>query len=335
MRDEEIKQKIASFPRWHYQFDLKGNLTPIWKEEWANRHWQRKRYFFDPLIELFGGSLSGKRVLDLGCNAGFWSLCAVRAGCDYVLGIDGRQMHVDQSNFVLEAEEVEKDRYDFLAGDIFGINFREFGRFDIVLYLGLMYHVSKPVELMEKISEVNEDVLLMDTRLSTLPGRSFQVRREDLDDPRMAVDYELVMWPTWETVRDLAQQFGYSVAALKPCFDDYTGSQDYRHGRRRAFLCAKETDVTRVPAEIESARPAHRRSRPGEGNMSVAARHKQEYREALRHLMKGRRLTRATIDALQNQPKGELAERDDPDIAHGIEQAIRELEQALEWLRSY
>jgi len=74
IQDEEIRQKIASFPRWHYRFDLKGNLTPIFEERFANRHEQRKKYFFDPLVQLFGGSLAGKRVLDLGCNAGFWSL---------------------------------------------------------------------------------------------------------------------------------------------------------------------------------------------------------------------------------------------------------------------
>jgi len=51
--------------------------------------------------------------------------------------------------------------------------------------------------------------------------------------------------------------------------------------------------------------------------------------------MKGRRLTRATIDALQNQREGEQTDRDDPDIARGIEQAIHELEQALEWLGNY
>src|SRR5215208_6295472 len=162
MQDEEIKQKIASFPQWHYQFDLRGNLTPIFKKNHVKRHTQRKKLFFDPLVGLFGGSLEGKRVLDLGCNAGFWALSAAQAGCDYVLGIDGRQMHVDQSNFVFEVEEVERDRYDFLAGDIFGLDLRDFGRFHIVLYLGLMYHVSKPVELMEKISEVNEDVILID-----------------------------------------------------------------------------------------------------------------------------------------------------------------------------
>jgi 2-polyprenyl-3-methyl-5-hydroxy-6-metoxy-1,4-benzoquinol methylase len=137
MRDEEIRQRIASFQQWHYRFDLKGNLTSIFEKRFANRHEQRKRYFFDPLVQLFGGSLAGKRILDLGCNAGFWSLNAVRAGCDYVLGIDGRQMHVDQANFVLEVEEVERDKYDFVAGDLFKLDFREYGRFDIVLCLGL------------------------------------------------------------------------------------------------------------------------------------------------------------------------------------------------------
>ena len=29
MQDEQIKERIAGFPHWHYQFDLKGNLTPI------------------------------------------------------------------------------------------------------------------------------------------------------------------------------------------------------------------------------------------------------------------------------------------------------------------
>jgi tRNA (mo5U34)-methyltransferase len=254
MRNEAIRQRIASFPRWHYRFDLKGELTPIFEDRFANRHEQRKKYFFDPLVQLVGGSLAGKRVLDLGCNAGFWSLCAARAGCDYVLGIDGRQMHVDQANFVFEVEEVERDRYSFVAADVFEIDFREFGRFDIVLCLGLMYHVSKHMELMEKISEVNDDVLLIDTSLSKLPGSCFEVRRDQPDEPRSAVDHRLVMAPTWEAVRDLTQEFGYTMATLKPRFDSYEGARDYRR-RRRAFLCAKRTDVSRVPAEIEHAPP--------------------------------------------------------------------------------
>jgi 2-polyprenyl-3-methyl-5-hydroxy-6-metoxy-1,4-benzoquinol methylase len=329
MRDEEITRKIAGFPRWHYQFDLKGNITPIWDEKWVNRHRQRKWYFFDPLVQLFGGSLRGKRVLDLGCNAGFWSLCAVRAGCDYVLGIDGRQMHVDQSNFVFEVEEIEKDRYDFMASNIFEVDFRELGGFDLVLCLGLLYHVSKPVELFEKISEINDDVLLVDTALSTLSGPSFQLHRESLEEPRAAVDYELVMRPSWEAVRDLAQQFGYGVAALEPGFDDYTGAEDYRKGIRRAFLCAKKTDVSRLPAKIEPARPDHRRNRPGQGRVGVMEGVGGERREALRHLNRGRRLARVATETLKNEEKNDSGgNAADAAVASDIEEAIQELEKA-------
>jgi SAM-dependent methyltransferase len=256
MQGEEIRRRIASFPTWHYQLDLKGNLTPIHKEDRVNRHRQRKEYFFDPLVEMFGGSLAGKRVLDLGCNAGFWSLCAAEAGCDYVLGLDGRQMHVDQANFVFEVNEIEDDRYDFVAANLFDVELPRFGTFDVVLCLGLMYHISKHVDLMEKISEVNSDVLLIDTTLSTVPGSYLEIKHDRLDKVRHAVDYELVMHPTWEAVHDLARQFGYSTAALRPRFEDYEGAQDYRNGRRRAFLCAKQTEVARVPAEVEQATPA-------------------------------------------------------------------------------
>src|SRR5438874_11343056 len=91
----DIATRIASFPRWHYEFELDGHLTPIFDPAYANRHRQRRRYFFDALLHTCGGSLKGLRVLDLGCNAGFWSLAAIEGGCDLVYGVDGRAMHVE------------------------------------------------------------------------------------------------------------------------------------------------------------------------------------------------------------------------------------------------
>ena len=87
---EDIERGIARNPRWHYQFDLQGIATQIHCAEWINRHRERKNYFFDPLAR--AGLLEGKRVLDLGCNAGFWSLQAIRAGCAHVVGIDVREV---------------------------------------------------------------------------------------------------------------------------------------------------------------------------------------------------------------------------------------------------
>lgn len=257
MNDQEIKEKIASFPQWHYRFNLKGNMTPILENKYALRHRQREKHFFEPLVRLNGGSLEGKRVLDLGCNAGYWSLRAVKAGADYVLGIDGRQMHVDQANFVFDIKEMEKSRYDFVLGNVFDFDYDRFGTFDIVLCLGLLYHISKPMELMELISRVNTDLLVIDSTLSKLRGSLFEVKKDRLEEPRDAIDYEMVMVPTRGAVLDLVRQFGYSGAILKPDFRnpkgiaDYRGAQDYRKGHRRVFMCAKKTDLSLLDVEIE------------------------------------------------------------------------------------
>ena len=257
MRDSEILEKIESFPRWHYRFNLRGHKTPIYENKMAVRHRNRAMHFFDPMVELFGGSLEGKRVLDLGCNAGWWSLRAITAGADYVLGVDGRRMHVEQSEFVFEVKGIEKDRYDFVEANLFDLDLRKFGEFDIVLCLGLLYHISKPIDLMERIGHVSTDLLIVDTAISPAKRSVFEVRRDSLEEARDAVDYELVLVPSARAVHDLASQFDYRTVTLKPDFrnvkgmPDYRGSNDYRKGLRRAFFCSKQTDLSELPVEIE------------------------------------------------------------------------------------
>jgi tRNA (mo5U34)-methyltransferase len=234
-----IAERIASFPRWHYQLELGGHLTPIFDADHVNRHRQREHYFFTPLVSHYGGSLEGKRVLDLGCNAGFWSLKALEADCDFVWGIDGREMHIEQAEFVMSVKGVDPARYRFTKANLFEVDLAQEPTFDIVLCLGLVYHVSKPVELFEAIASVNTDLLLVDTALSRAEGASFELRKEPPDDPRMGVEGPLVLRPTREATLELARSFGYSVSVLEPEFSDYTGCEDYRAGIRRAFVCLR------------------------------------------------------------------------------------------------
>ena len=254
MDTEEIRRRVASFPRWHYEFDLQGVKTPIFDDGHRNRHRQRVAYFFEPMVDLFGGSLRGKRVLDLGCNAGFWSLEAIKAGADFVYGVDGRQTHVDQANFVFEASNIEPERYKFSVGNVLTEDFTEMGPFDIVLCLGLLYHIAKPMELFENVSKASSDLLLIDTGISSMSGNVVELRRESLDDPRFAIDYELVMFPTRRAVLDMVGQFGYRAVALRPRMADYGGMIDYLTGNRVAFIAAKVTELS----QLEGARSGSR-----------------------------------------------------------------------------
>lgn len=248
MERNELEERIASFPRWHYEFEFdNGVTTPIWDRTRIIRHKRRRGYFFDALLSVTGGSLRGHRVLDLGCNAGFWSLNALEAGADFLLGVDGRQMHVDQANLVCEARGIDPARYRFEQANIFDYDFEE--RFDVVLCLGLMYHIAKPVELFELMTRLGAEIIVIDTQIFPAPMSFFKVHYESIERPMNAVDYELVMLPTRQAVIDLAGLFGFKTVPLALNLSDYTGMGDYHKRRRLAFVCSKSVSLDALPRE--------------------------------------------------------------------------------------
>jgi SAM-dependent methyltransferase len=254
---DRLRERVEAFPTWHYEFDLNGVRTPIFDPRFLNRHEQRKSYFFTPLVQLYSGSLVGKRVLDLACNAGFWSLQAIEAGAQFVLGVDGRQMHIDQARLVFDAKGVEPSRYRFERSDVFELDLRGEDPFDIVLCLGLLYHVSKPVELMERISAWNTDLLVIDTSLEPVPGAYFRICPQNIDAPRSAVDRGIALLPSRQAVVWIAREVGYrNTRVLRPRFTNWKGCTSYRRGTRRAFLCAKRRALRGVDAEPLKGLPA-------------------------------------------------------------------------------
>ncbi len=252
MNAQELQDRIAAFPYWHYRFDFdEGISTPVHDRSIVNRHEQRRSYFFEPLVRALGGSLQGRRVLDLGCNAGLWSLLALQAGAEFVLGIDGRKIFIEQAELVFEAKEVERDRYRFVLANIFEHEFTE--SFDVVLCLGLLDHTAKPVSLFELIRQVDASVIVIDTDISRARSSVFEV--SNLADPHSVVDYEMVLIPSREAVIELAAQFGFSTVPLAQNMTDYTGMRDYRDQRRLAFICSRGVILEGLGAESRPLAP--------------------------------------------------------------------------------
>lgn len=248
MQPQELQEQIAAFPRWHYRFEFDGGVsTPVVDIGKVNRHEQRRRYFFDALLQVADGSLKGRRVLDLGCNAGWWSLQAIEAGADFVLGVDVRQMHIDQANLVFAAKGVDPARYRFEQGDVFTHDFG--GGFDVVLCLGLMEHVAKPVELIERMAASGAELLVIDTALSGASSSFFEVSH--LDEPD--AHGELVLVPTRDAVIELAARSGYNAVALARNIADYAGMDDYRRLRRLAFICSRSASLQMLAREEGSS----------------------------------------------------------------------------------
>jgi SAM-dependent methyltransferase len=108
------------------------------------------------------GSFDGLRVLDLGCMEGLFALEFGRLGAE-AIGIDARASHVARAEFARDA--LGLDNVEFRLDDVRNLSRETYGDFDIVLALGILYHLDPPsaFRFTESVSAVTRRLALFDT----------------------------------------------------------------------------------------------------------------------------------------------------------------------------
>ena len=110
--------------------------------------------------------LTGRSVLDVGCNAGFYSLEMKRRGAARVVGIDWDETYLAQARF---AAEVEGTDIEFRQMSVYDVALLE-ERFDIVLFMGVLYHLRHPLLALDLLYEhAVEDLLVFQSMLRGSP----------------------------------------------------------------------------------------------------------------------------------------------------------------------
>jgi tRNA (mo5U34)-methyltransferase len=115
------------------------------------------RRFMDALP----ADLTGKTVLDIGCNAGFYAIEMARRGAARVLGIDSDPRYLDQAR--LASNALGFPRIEFAQLDVYDVA-RLGERFDLVIFMGVLYHLRHPLLALDLIREhVAGDLMLFQT----------------------------------------------------------------------------------------------------------------------------------------------------------------------------
>ncbi|MGB6065527.1 MAG: DUF1698 domain-containing protein [Desulfomonilaceae bacterium] len=109
--------------------------------------------------------LSGKSVLDIGCNAGFFSVAAKQRNADYVLGIDASPSFLKQAEFVRDGLGLD---IEYKNMNIYGLPALA-RTFDIVLCLGVIYHCADPFRAAENVASVTEHTAIVESALLGSP----------------------------------------------------------------------------------------------------------------------------------------------------------------------
>jgi tRNA (mo5U34)-methyltransferase len=149
---EEIRQRVDALGPWFHNLDLKGVPTAPshFLGDYPNVKWRR----FSGIIP---DRLDGKTVLDIGCNAGFYAMEMKRRGAERVLGLDTDDEYLEQARF---AAEVNGLRIEFRKMSAYDVGqLRE--KFDLVIFMGVLYHLRHPLLALDLIHEhVAGDLLL-------------------------------------------------------------------------------------------------------------------------------------------------------------------------------
>jgi len=119
--------------------------------------------------------LRGWRVLDIGCNAGFYSIELARRGAT-VLGIDVEPLYVRQARWAA-ARFGLTDRLRFEEGEVYQLA-RAQCRFDLVWFTGVFYHLRYPTLALDLVRGVTAHLLMFQTM--TMPGADALATPEDL-----------------------------------------------------------------------------------------------------------------------------------------------------------
>ena len=192
----ELRAKIAAVPFWCHSIDLgSGVTTPGVKTP---------EFLAKELAALRLPDVRGKSVLDIGAWDGFYSFVAEERGARRVVACDRFVWALDwhaKNNYKAEckrkgippegfdrvpslwrfedlpgkrgfdlAHAARQSRVEPLVADYMTMSLDEVGQFDVVMYLGVLYHMENPLAALRRVRELTSGVAIIETEAVVIGG---------------------------------------------------------------------------------------------------------------------------------------------------------------------
>lgn len=142
MTRDEIEAQVRRLGPWFHNLDLAGVQTAPehFLGDYPRVKWQR-------FAHAIPDNLDGKTVLDIGCNGGFYSIEMKRRGAARVVGIDSDDDYLLQARLAAEICGVEIELRNLSVYDVGALA----EKFDVVLFMGVLYHLRYPLLALDLI----------------------------------------------------------------------------------------------------------------------------------------------------------------------------------------
>ena len=153
---------------WFYAYELPdGSTAPTYHGfDIQPIHDTRWRMLDDCIRARLGDERGGWSAIDLASHQGWFAVNLARSGFGSVLGVDARDSHVEDSSLIASVYGLEQ--LSFRQGDVHELDTQATGAFDLVLMLGLLYHLENPVGALRACRELCSGLCVIETQV--VPG---------------------------------------------------------------------------------------------------------------------------------------------------------------------
>lgn len=239
----DARDVIARHPEWYHSIELApGVVTPgraplaFWQEE---------------LRALQLPSLAGKSVLDVGAYDGFFSFSTERLGAARVVALDHYAWSADMAAYMREWRDSQRagrllpsphrtahwqpaalpgkapfdaahaclsSRVESVASDFMLTRASTIGTFDVVLFLGVLYHVEDMLGAIRRMREFTAPggVCIIETEAMEVPGAGSRALCEFFPFDELNGDESNWWAPNREALVGLCRAAGFSSVAVLP-----------------------------------------------------------------------------------------------------------------------
>ena len=141
-----LEAELRSPMPWMYPWQLTPEVAVTLEgSELPSIHATRAAMIEPVVREALAAAAPAPTVLDLGCNEGWFAHRALEWGAARVVGLDVREANVRRATLIRDHFGIDGDQLRFEQANVLELDPAQLGQFDVVLVLGLIYHLENPV----------------------------------------------------------------------------------------------------------------------------------------------------------------------------------------------
>jgi tRNA (mo5U34)-methyltransferase len=240
---DTIRARVRELGDWFHNMDLGGVQT-------APNHFlgDYPAVKFARFAHAIPADLTGRSVLDVGCNGGFYSLEMKRRGAARVLGVDSDDRYLAQARFAAEVAgaDVEFRRLSVYELPALGETF------DVVLFMGVLYHLRHPLLALDILHDyVARDLLVFQSMLRGSPDPHDVERDYEFSDTRQFDD------PAYPRMYFVEHRYAHDPTNWwipnRACAEAMLRSAGFdvvAHPEDEVFVCRRRDAVERFGEEV-------------------------------------------------------------------------------------